>query len=241
MLRKLMFGAVVCMSGVALAAPDAKDEVVSGAKKLADASNYSWKQTTEGGFGAGEQTGKHEKDGFTLISMTFGDNAVQLAKKGDKAVIKVGDEGWKTPEELAGAGGGDGQPNPAMFITNMVRSLKAPGDQAQETTSKLKTVEKDGDVYKATLTGEDASAAMPRFGGRRGGGGGGAPPQLQNGKIELKMWAKDGVLSKYTMHVTGNLSFNGNDIDVDRTTTVEISDVGSTKVEIPDDAKKKLQ
>ena len=38
----------------------------------------------------------------------------------------------------------------------------------------------------------------------------------------------------------GKVSFNGNDRDVDRTTTVEIKDIGSTKVQVPDDAKKKL-
>jgi hypothetical protein len=36
------------------------------------------------------------------------------------------------------------------------------------------------------------------------------------------------------------VSFNGNDRDVDRTTTVEIKDVNSTKIEVPDEAKKKL-
>ena len=33
---------------------------------------------------------------------------------------------------------------------------------------------------------------------------------------------------------------NGNDRDVDRTTTVQIKEVGSTKVDVPDEAKKKM-
>src|SRR5882724_9962783 len=132
MLRKLMFGAVVCMGGVALAAPDAKDDVASAAKKLTDASNYSWKQTTEGGFGGGEQTGKTEKDGYTVLNMTFGDNTIQIAKKGEKAAIKA-DDSWKTPEEL---GGPDAQPGPGMFIANMVKSFKAPGTMAMESIAK---------------------------------------------------------------------------------------------------------
>jgi len=40
--------------------------------------------------------------------------------------------------------------------------------------------------------------------------------------------------------VQGKVSFNGNDRDVDRTTTVEIKDVGTTKVELPEGAKNKL-
>ena len=56
----------------------------------------------------------------------------------------------------------------------------------------------------------------------------------------MKFWIKDGVLSKYEYKVQGKVSFNGNDRDVDRTTTTEIKDIGTTKVEVSDEAKKKL-
>jgi hypothetical protein len=36
------------------------------------------------------------------------------------------------------------------------------------------------------------------------------------------------------------MDFNGNTIDIDRTTTVEIKDVDNTKVEVPEEAKSKL-
>ena len=51
---------------------------------------------------------------------------------------------------------------------------------------------------------------------------------------------KDGTLTKYEFKVKGKMSFNGNDIDQDRTTTVVIKDVGTTKVTVPEEAKKKL-
>jgi hypothetical protein len=37
------------------------------------------------------------------------------------------------------------------------------------------------------------------------------------------------------------MSFNGNDRPVDRDTTVTISNVGTTKINVPDDAKKLMQ
>ena len=37
------------------------------------------------------------------------------------------------------------------------------------------------------------------------------------------------------------MSFNGNDREVDRTTTVEIKDVNKTTIAVSDDAKKKLE
>ena len=40
--------------------------------------------------------------------------------------------------------------------------------------------------------------------------------------------------------VQGRVNFNGNERDFDRDTTVEIKDVGATKVDVPDGAKKVL-
>jgi hypothetical protein len=74
-----------------------------------------------------------------------------------------------------------------------------------------------------------------------GGRGGGTGPEISGAKGSVKFWVKDGVLSKYQLNLKGSISFNGNDRDIDRTTTVEIKDIGSTKIELPDEAKKKLE
>jgi hypothetical protein len=47
-------------------------------------------------------------------------------------------------------------------------------------------------------------------------------------------------VTKFELHVTGTRSFNGNDRDVDQTITTEIKDVGTTKIDVPADAKAKL-
>jgi hypothetical protein len=36
------------------------------------------------------------------------------------------------------------------------------------------------------------------------------------------------------------MTFNGEDRDIDRTTTTEFKDIGTTKIEVPEAAKKKL-
>ena len=76
-------------------------------------------------------------------------------------------------------------------------------------------------------------------GGQGAQGGQGNGPEVSNAKGEVKLWVTDGVLSKYKVHVTGTVSFNGNDREVDRTTTTEIKDVGSTKLDVPAEAKAK--
>jgi hypothetical protein len=238
MLKRLMFGAVVCMAGVALAA-DAGEDVSNATKKLNDSSNYSWKQTTEnaggGGFGAGTQQGKTEKDGYTVINMTIQDNDIVVVVKGSKGALKT-EDGWKTGEELAADDQG-----PGRFMARMVQAYKLPGVQAADTAAKLKDIKQQEDAYVADVSGKDANdLVMPFRFGRRGGGDNAQGPEISNAKATVKFWVKDGVLTKYQVHAMGTISFNGNDRDIDRTTTVEFSDIGSTKVEVPEDAKKKL-
>ena len=144
----------------------------------------------------------------------------------------------KTAAELAADQDAQGF---ARFAPQMIKSFKAPAAMADEMSSKLKEVKKEDDAYTVELSGDDAKPYMMMGRGRRGGGGGGQPPQIANAKIGLKIWIKDGMISKYSMHTTGTVTFNGNDVDIDRTTTTEFSDVGSTKVDVPDEVKKKLE
>jgi 1,6-anhydro-N-acetylmuramate kinase len=59
----------------------------------------------------------------------------------------------------------------------------------------------------------------------------------------MKFWLKDGALTKYESHLTGSVAFaadqDAQEMEIIR--TVEIKDVGKTKVEVPADAKKQLE
>jgi hypothetical protein len=56
----------------------------------------------------------------------------------------------------------------------------------------------------------------------------------------VKFWVKDGVLAKYEFKVQGKVEFNGNESEIERTSTIEIKKVDATRVEVPEDARKKL-
>ena len=245
MIRQVLFGTVALLAGSAFVAAAGNDDVVAAAKKLKDTNNYSWKTTTEnagggGGGGGGGQfrpgptEGKTDK-GTTMLTVTRGDNTIEVVIQGEKGAIKTQD-GWMSFEEAS-----QDQQGPGRFMGRMFRNFKAPADQVLEAAEKAQEGTKEGDVYTAKLS-EEAAKSMLMFGGRRGGGQGGQGngPEISNAKGTVKLWVQDGMLSKYQLHVTGTVSFNGNDRDIDRTTTTEIKDVGSTKVEIPDEAKKKL-
>ena len=234
MKRQLLFGTMALLAGSLLAANAApKDELTAAAKKLADKDNYAWKQTTEnaggGGFGGGTSEGKTEKDGYLWLSMTMRDNTIEAVKKGEKGAIKTQD-GWQSLSEAT-----SGDPGPATFIARRMQNFKAPAAQAEDLAGKTKELKQDGDVYSGELTEEGAKSQL-MFGGRAGGNG----PEISGAKGSVKFWVKDGVLSKYEIKVKGTVSFNGNDRDIDRTTTVEIKDIGSTKIQVPEGAQKKL-
>lgn len=219
-----------------LLAADPKESVVNAAKKLADTDSYSWKQTSEnangGGFGGGGSEGKIQKGGYTWLSMTMRDNTIEALKKGEKGAIK-NQEGWRSLSEAS-----SGDRGPGTFMARRLQDFKAPAAQAEDLAGKTKDLKQEGDLYSGDLTEEGAKSLLT-FGGRRRGGGNG--PEISGAKGSVKFWVKDGLLTKYQTNVKGTVSFNGNDRDVDRTTTVEIKDVGSTKLNIPEEAQKKLE
>ena len=226
MKRNIMLGAALWLTGSLLAADSSpKEDITNAAKRLADKPNYSWRTTVvvpeSAQFKPGPTVGKTEKDGFTHITMTFGDNTTQAVIMGDKAAVTRPDGGWRSLAEL------DGEEGPARFLGRFIRNFKVPAAHATELAEGTRDLIKEGDLYSGDLT-ETGAKAQFRFG------------TVSNPKGSVKFWLKDGALSKYEFKVQGKADFNGNEVDVDRTTTVEIKDVGETKVEVPEDAKKKL-
>ena len=208
-----------------------KDDVVAAAKKLAAADTYSWKSATEGGFSVSAE-GKLQKDGLVHVASTFGDNTSEIFIKGDKGAVKT-EDGWKTAEEVADAQG------PQRFLARMIQNFKSPAVQAQELAEKVSDLKKADEAIYGDLTEEGAKSLMT-FGGRRGGNNN-TGPAISGAKGTAKFWVgADGVLTKVQYHVEGKMTVNGEDRDIDRTTTVDIKDVGSTKIEVPADAKAKL-
>ena len=238
MKRNILFAALILAAGSLIAADSSpKDDVINAAKQLGQKDNYSWKSTVENNGGGqnrgGPTEGKTEKGGLTSLSMTRGDNTTHAVVKGEKGAIKT-EDGWQSFADAA-KDDGSGQ-NRNRFLTRMLRNFKTPAMEAENLASKTMELKNSDGVYSGALTEEGAKSLLT-FGGRRSGGDG---PTISDAKGSVKFWVKDGTITKYQYSVKGSVSFNGNDRDVDRTTTVEIKDIGSTKVDAPEEAKSKL-
>ncbi len=232
MKRNILLGIVMLATGSLLAAEaGAKEDVVAAAKKLGDKGNYSWKTTMEAGNFNGSTDGKTDKDGLVSLSMTFGDNTTEAYVQGGKGAVKRPDQDWQSLTELANST----EPGPGRFLVRRLQAFKAPATEAADIADKTKELKKDGDLYSGDLT-EAGAKDLLAFGGRRGANA----PEPKNAKGSVKFWTKDGVLSKYELKLQGTINFNGEDRDMDRTTTVDIKDVGSTKIDVPEAAKKKM-
>ena len=233
-MKKIIAINTIAFFAATLMAAESED-VKAAAKKLAEQKNYSWKTTVvvpEGSqFRPGPTEGKTEKEGYTWLSMSFRDNTMDAVLKGEKGAAKMEGE-WRSLAEMAEEGQGMGS-----FMAARLRNYRTPAKEAEELAAKTKELKKEGDAFAGELTEEGAQDLL-RFRGRRAGGDG--PPAPKNAKGSVKFWVKDGQLAKYEYKVSGTITFNGEDRDIDRTTTTEIKDVGTTKIEVPEEAKKKL-
>jgi hypothetical protein len=255
MMRRMMAGvaamAVVMACGAAAYGTD-KDDVLAAAKKLADAPNHTFSTTASGGTGgrgpAAPADIKVEKGGYTAFSMfALGGEAYDVmikydvVIKGDKAVAKGADGAWKTMAELQKVSEDAGRLSPEMIVVMGARSFTIPVAQVQTIVEKARSVKKDADgSYIAEMSEASAKDFMtPRA--SAGIAGVRLEITIKDPKGTLKVWVKDGTMSKMELTLTGSRSIGDQDMPTDITTTNEIKDVGTTKVTVPEAAVKKLE
>jgi len=232
-MKSLLICSTTLLAAVSLMAAD-KDDVASAAKKLADADNYSWTTTSVSPqFSPGPSHGKAQQDGLVWQDFTMQDNTVEAYAKAGKGAIKT-EDGWQSLDDAAKDDGGGGGFNFKRFLAMRMRDFKTPAAQAGEIAGQTKDLTKTDDAYSGELTEEGAKSLLTF--GRRGGAG----TTVSDAKGSVKFWIKDGVLTKFQTKVSGTVTRDGNDRDVDRTTTVEIKDIGATKITVPDEAKSKM-
>ena len=243
MKTKLLFSAVAMVAGSLLADTTPGDLITNAVTSLDAQPSYSWKTTVvvpdDSPFKPGPSTGKLVKGGYSDLTTTRGDATTEIISKGDAIAISSPDNGWQSAADLENAQG------PGRFMVMQARSAKAPTAQILDLASAATALKQDGDVISGDLTEAGAKAQLA-FRGRRGGGGGpggpggGAGPEVSGAKGSVKFWITGGNLTKFEYKVSGSMSFNGNDMAIDRDTTTEFTDIGTTKVTVPTEAQKIL-
>ena len=222
--------AIVC--SLDAAEPGSKSEVRGAINGLANQPSYSWTATPKAE-GPGSSTrqgpteGKTERNGYTYFRLTVGENAVEAAFKGNRSAIKSEND-WESSDELQGD---------REWGARRLKAFKTPAAEADELLTKTSFLRKEQNgIHSGDLTAEGAReliAVRNQTAGKADG--------PRNAKGSVKFWVKDGALIKYQYNLQGKVI--GQDLqehEINRTTTVEIKNVGATKVQVPEGALKKL-
>ena len=232
--KMLTLSMIVCLGGTALAAdpPPASDppQVVKDAiQKLADSANFTWRAITRETSQSVTviQDGQTQQDGSTLIRLNSGGSNIQIALKGGSSVLNVGGA-WMTADEATD------QRQAARFMS----TVTSPALVAGRIASRLDNLRADGSEFVAQLSGGEVNNVISPLYSLdairiRGVSETGA-------KATIKFWITAGVLTKYQVHATGTMTRGGDATPVDLTVTVDFRDIGTTKVSLPEQARKKL-
>lgn len=212
-----------------LAAAEAAANVKAAAKRLADQPSYSWTSTPKSepefpNFRIGATKGRSEKGGYACATFSYNDDEIELAFKGGKGAIKL-DYEWNSEADLEGD---------RAWIAERLKAYKLPAAEAEELAGQAKELKQgDGGLISGDLTEDAVREILSRL-SRRGAS------EAKDLKGSVKFWIKDGLLTKYEFNVQAGVVVQERELTVSRTTTVEIKEVGTTKVSVPDEAKKKL-
>ena len=205
-----------------LSAP--REDILSAASKLGEAGGYSWKATREGSrFWTGVAEGKVRKDGAALVTNPGRESTTyQTAFQGDKSAAQT-ENGWQSLSELEEAEGF------GRFLAFGLRRFQPPAKEIENWIKNADSLEMADGVYAGKLKA-DSAKEMLRFG----------QTEVKDPSGSFKIKIKDGLIAEYELVLKGGMTFNDNDVAINRTTKVEISNVGNTSFEFPEDARKKL-
>lgn len=219
-----------------LALADAKEDAIAAVRKLAQSDNYSWTTSAVGSGGAGATAeGKTQKDGLVLLN--FGapgaNKKTTVIFQGTRGAFQDGDGGWQTIGDPV-----DSSAQDAQVIARMVQTYQAPAVQASEIADKLldAKAQPDGSISGA-LAPDDAKALLERRLMRRPGAGG-----ISDAKANVTFAINSGMPTKIELNMQCTMTTaNGEQRKFDRTTTITISDVNGTKIDVPAEAKAKMK
>ncbi len=222
------------IAALVCATPD--DDLDKACAKAAEMGKYGFKLTTkiEGMKGADSQPleVKVDKDLATEIK-----GQQTSYKKGETLVIKEGEE-WKKYERTKPAQG-DKEARRAGAAMAMLAGLRVPHEILADFGKKLKEVkkaeEKENDcaVYSGDLTDEAAKELGAMGKGKNAG------DLSYSGSAKLWINA-EGAIVKFELNTAATGTVKEKDINIKATRTYEIGEVGTVKIEIPEEVLKIL-
>lgn len=217
----IAFATVFASSATLMAAnSSAIEDVRNAAQKLAAAENYSWTTTRDSKQFAGPNHGRTGKGAYTCLDFPVQNNTFEAILRDNQGMIKTA-KGWERLDAAANE-------NVELSVRPWVAAwhfhlYTLPAVEAQIFAGQVENVVGSNGVYSGVIPTADPAKSGP--------------------KLSVKFWIKDGVLTKYQFNFKGTVQGKyglTRDADVDQTTTVEIKDIGTTTITVPDEVRDKM-
>lgn len=146
-----------------------------------------------------------------------------------------GGMGGRGPRARSGSGTDAGDRSGPAF-SNLQLTLSRPHEEITILVASHTELKADGDTVAGTLSETGAKLLLVHEGQNE------ITPLRARGTFRL--WVKEGMLVKYEVKLEGTLAISTGsgrrEVTVNQTATTLIKDVGTTKFEVPDEARKKL-
>jgi len=227
-MKKELLICTVFTALLGVAQADPAEDLANAGKKLAAAKNYTWASSSKwGDREARVTTGKTGSGGHTHLTIPMGDNSLEVLVRNGHVAFK-GEAGWQLASAEA-----EGEENRRLrFLGRMAANYESPAKRVEEVIAGIQELKAEEGAYRGRLSEETAKNLMSW----RGRGGGGEAPAIAGAAGSVVLHVADGMVTKYELTLSGKMTFNDQERDISRTTTIEFSEVGSTSFDIPEEA-----
>ncbi len=235
----LLLTALLWTAGAGAAEP--ADVLKAAVEKLAKGSNYTWTTTfkfPDAPIHPGPINGQIDASGYTLLSQHIGNADFEAVIKEGLGVLKL-PVGWLSASEII-EGNPQGAVGPAMLMSRVLFNVRKPDIEAAELLKMGVVFTQDDKGVITEQLSENAALTLIRN-GITGRPNPTAPP-LKQARGNVKYWVNGGSIEKYEINLQAQMmpSAHNNAVDFKPTTIVEITNVGTTKVQPPQAALDKL-
>lgn len=245
------------------------DAVIVAAMRLSEEPNYRWTTSVVDDARTYEIHGQTTSSGFTRVKMpmvssvrrrlgrSVTDTEIEAIFKGNVKCVLATEEGWLTPDELpppverppadglptgvlAGILGTTPPPRPVKkepdSYSNLQLGISPPHEELGVIVTSHLEMTVNGDTATGVLNNVGAQLLLVRDGQRE------ISPLEATGSF--KLWLRDGVVTRYQLQLDGVLSIatpaGRKQIRVRQNTDTSIKAIGTTVVDVPLEARQKL-
>jgi hypothetical protein len=218
---------------------DAMSKLKGAIQKLNESTGYTWAYSTTAGPGDRMVTvpreGRLEAPGLMHLTTRArnAENESEFIIQNGKMVIRTKD-GWKTSDELIRESG-----QGATATSSYVREAEKSKPAGEEMAELLRNLENLREESGGWISGSIKAGFLDQQ-LRRGARNAATEISVVGASGTVRVLVRDGVVSQCVTRIQAKVATVDRQSIVDRSTVIDFRNIGSTRIVVPDEARKKL-